>query len=122
MIRIGFGITFLLAATAVLILMLMPATELPDTSRFSDKLIHAAVFSVLSFLLYGTFRGDRIRYGWKILMIFGFSVVYGGLIEYTQQYTGRNSDWYDFLADLIGALITILIAILLRKSIERVLP
>lgn len=122
MIRIGFGITFLLAATAVLILMLMPATELPDTSKFSDKLIHAVIFSILSFLLYGTFRGDHIRYGWKILIIFGFSVVYGGLIEYTQRYTGRNSDWYDFLADLIGALITIFMAILLRKSIEKVLP
>ncbi|NDV68496.1 VanZ family protein [Dysgonomonas sp. 25] len=48
-------------------------------------------------------------------------ILYGGLIELVQHYyfAGRSGDWYDFLADALGAFTAIPFALFFRKLILR---
>lgn len=64
----------------------------------SDKLHHALAFAALAFPL--PFARPRL----VLPVILGVSA-YGGLIEIIQPFFGRNADWGDFLADIIGAVL-----------------
>jgi VanZ family protein len=46
-----------------------------------------------------------------------FSIIYGGIIELIQQYVLllRTGDLYDFLSDIIGAIIGVIIFLLIEK-------
>jgi len=101
----------------------IPAANLIHIPNF-DKLVHFLFFFVLSLLLfYETGKQQnahfpRIRFG---LLILGLGAFYGGLIELLQKYifTYRSADWYDFAADVSGALVAVLIApFFVRKRTE----
>lgn len=64
----------------------------------SDKLHHSLAFAALAFPM------PFARPG--LVLPFIFSVIaYGGLIEVIQPFFGREGDWGDFLADIIGAVL-----------------
>jgi VanZ family protein len=67
-----------------------------------DKIIHIIVFIVFSFLIYKISYKTYI----SIIMSFIFVLSYAIIIEYLQQYTCRNFDVYDYIASIIGVLIT----------------
>lgn len=100
---------------AVLIawLTLRPASGPTLDLTHADKIYHLVAFALLVFpcaLLFT--RG--------LVWLLPSSVVLAGAIEVIQPRVGRSGEWLDFLADIIGLGVGLLVARLLRKSfIER---
>jgi VanZ family protein len=100
----------------VLILLIIPLESKTKESFFSiphfDKAIHFILFMILSFLWkqYLESKSKSIRTG--ILGIVILSISYGVLIEYIQQYTGREFDPADMLANTLG----VLCGVIIKKS------
>lgn len=77
----------------------------PIKSGFAhmDKVAHFGIFFVLSGLVWKGFRPTC----WKIVLLMAF---YGVLVEVVQEnYTQRNGDFWDWLADMAGVLAFFLI-------------
>ncbi|MBN2049159.1 MAG: VanZ family protein [Spirochaetales bacterium] len=92
------------AFTALMIgvLSLLPQTpEAPVTFPGIDKLFHAVSYAVLAFLMTGSLKNRRWSHMACILIA---CVVYGGLLEILQRYTGRTPEGLDLLFDGLGAL------------------
>ena len=105
-------------ALVILIFSSVPSDDIPDFSFWTlisfDKIAHAGMYGLLSFLTMKAclkqFSSRYIRYNAvKVTSISG--IIYGGLIELFQQYalTDRYGDWMDFIADVIGTFVGILI-------------
>lgn len=96
----------------------IPNTELPEFSFWrilsGDKLIHVFLYGVLSFLLVGSSLKQhmyrRIRYNAFLFTLVAASS-YGVLIELYQEFilTDRYGDWADALANLVGAILGLLL-------------
>lgn len=87
---------------------LLPTDELPmPRSMLSqDKLVHALVFAGLALLIW--FATGRRR----PLLSFVSAAALGGLLELAQLLVSyRSADWKDFVADGVGALIVMLVAV-----------
>ena len=92
---IGVVLTLLLGGIiAVLTLAPVSADGVPG----SDKLHHVLGFAALAFPL------PFARQNLALPVVLGVAV-YGGLIELIQPYFGRQAEWGDFLADVVGAVI-----------------
>ncbi len=79
----------------------------------SDKLIHFVLYFVMCVLICAENRRNAF---WNYFAAVIFAVFYGGAIELIQEnLTCRTGDWYDFLADAVGALVGVLIYILTKK-------
>jgi len=92
----------------------IPAANLIHIHNF-DKLVHFLFFFILSLLIvYETGKQQNAHFPRILfsLLILGLGAFYGGLIELLQKYifTYRSADWYDFAADVSGALVAVLIA------------
>lgn len=72
---------------------------------FADKVIHLVIFLVLTFLMYLSY--PKLSAIFLIIIMSG----YGLLIEVLQHSlpTGRSFDWYDWLFDIFGVLIGIVL-------------
>jgi VanZ family protein len=88
--------------------LMMPGEDTPDISfiPFADKFAHAAVFAVWGFLLcwalQRTFH-SLSRLGVGVLSLLAVAI-YGGISEVIQGTVGREADFVDFVADLLGGL------------------
>lgn len=106
----------------ILLLTLMPASDIPDTALSGiphfDKLVHAGIFAVFVVLWYGALfrasalsakKGRRpLRPPTLLAGIILIALVLGLLIEIVQKdwkIIHRDFDWYDWLADAIGAFV-----------------
>lgn len=99
-------------ALAVLVLTLMPASDVPRigwAERLAvDKLVHVVLFGVQGILLALVFSGRR---GWRYmahpyLLALLAAIAFGALVEVLQELMGlgRHADVLDLLADAAGAL------------------
>ena len=109
-----FTFLFICALAAVTVLSLLPdppGTELPFSA--ADKLEHAAAYAVLALLLQMSLgkRRDLRNYIGGSLFLAG----YGLVLEIIQQYTGRNAEAADFIADAAGIALSAGGLILVRK-------
>ena len=83
----------------VLVLSLMPVEQIP-LSDWNDKLQHWLAFITISGLVDAAWPNSH--FNWKKML---FVMVYGGLIEVLQSFTGyREISGADLLADAVGAL------------------
>lgn len=80
-----------------------------------DKIVHMGMYFILSGLLWVEFLrshkvGDSMWRAW--IGAFLCPVLFSGLVEIMQEYctSYRGGDWYDFLANTIGAALASLIA------------
>lgn len=80
-----------------------------------DKIVHMGMYFMLSGLLWVEFlrshkAGDSMWRAW--IGAFLCPVLFSGLVEIMQEYctSYRGGDWYDFLANTIGAALASLIA------------
>ncbi len=101
----------------VLVLMVLPGNELPETDwlhiNYFDKIMHVGVFAFLVFLFCwpfyksGVSKAERKRYFIKIALSVS---IWGLTTELIQKYIviGRSFDLMDWTADSIGALIALL--------------
>lgn len=67
-----------------------------------DKLIHIVLFAIEAALLMFALGSKRLL---TIVSVLGFCIVLGGVLEILQFFfvEGRNGDFWDLLADMLGA-------------------
>ena len=87
----------LFAATVVIVMVLSLSPMEPDAPSLGwDKANHMAAFAMLALL------GCR-AYPLHIGIVLAGLLIYGGLIEVLQSFTGyRRAEWADLLADALG--------------------
>ncbi len=102
-----------LSATFVLTIVIA-VLALSPTQNISlgggDKLNHMAAFAALIFVTSSLYP---VALKWTL----PFAVLFGGLIEIVQPYVGRTRDIEDFVADLAGLAIGMLLGRCLRKRL-----
>lgn len=82
----------------------------------NDKLIHASIYFLLSFLIYFgfcrfNFQSAISRRPLTVAVV--FSVLFGGLMELIQMYLvpGRTGEWMDFVANTTGSMMFVLMLV-----------
>jgi VanZ family protein len=95
-------------------------SHLPDTGGFqvSDKVKHFSAYAFLGMLAYRAFRttfsGRRIFL--SIGAMLAIVAIYGATDEFHQSFVpGRECDFFDWLADMAGALSIALIAYIYNR-------
>ena len=86
-----------------------------------DKLVHLGFFYLLSVLLFYGKITSQHNYSFRSITIFKviiISAIIGGGIELLQWkvFTYRSAEWWDFICDMIGALMGIFSYVLLHQS------
>jgi len=98
-----------LIVTAVLtVAMLWPINQPPPAPDGTDKVVHLIAFAALAFPLARTGR-------FGLIPIFIATSTYGGIIEVLQPSFGRSADMQDWIADIAGVALGILLALLYRR-------
>jgi len=92
-----------LYALLILVVSSVPGSDLPqEVALVSDKLLHFGEYLMLGLL--GGWAYLRYKPS-LLLLLLGFGLVFSGLDEYWQSHvSGRDSDFFDFLADVAGYL------------------
>ena len=115
-------------ALFILVLCGMPGKSIPHNSFLDllqvDKLIHAAIFFIFSYLLLNwvtRYPGDWCLSRWTIIAVMVFSISYGGLMEVMQatMFEDRSADLIDFIANSIGAVSGALLFKKINRSFSR---
>ena len=99
----------------------MPGKDIPHISFLEllqfDKLVHASVFFILTFLLVKAYKKPEASIkvqNHPFTIAASLAIAYGGLLEILQGlvFIDRTADVFDFIANSIGALLAVL---LIRK-------
>ena len=90
----------------------VPMSILPF--EHSDKIGHCAMYALLSFTLLLNHKRNHTQSSIAIISTIVFPILYGGAIELLQGLPtiARSCDWIDWMADIIGAIIGFLLAVL----------
>lgn len=115
-----FHIAFILFCAAIFVESSFPSDSYPELDfEFSDKLIHIGIFFVLAFSAYLSFiHQEKYSLLNKKAYLFAviFTVIYGASDELHQFFVpGRSCDFFDWIADVIGAILAVFAIILLKK-------
>ncbi|HMP73980.1 MAG TPA: VanZ family protein [Kiritimatiellia bacterium] len=102
----------------------------PEEHRLSlpflhaDKIVHAIVFGILSLLLwFAIWKTSMMTLPACILWAFSLAALYGILDEVHQSFVpGRDATFGDVLADIIGAILFLLLAPALSRRFPRSSP
>jgi VanZ family protein len=103
----------------VMVLCLMPAKDLPETSLAKipnfDKLVHFGMYFIFAVLLFRPYKTIKIPVLTCTLLT---SLIAGGMIEVLQYAVTdcRSADWRDFAADFAGAVAGLVFYNLLIKD------
>ncbi len=97
-----------LIAFAISALTLMPVTAPDLIGRGSDKLYHVIAFAALTFPV--AFLHPR-----RALTMLVCAVLFGAAIELIQPSVGRSGSFWDFLADVIGAVLGLVVGRILSQ-------
>lgn len=82
-----------------------------------DKLVHFTLYGVLAGLAGGALtRHGSTTTARNLLGVLLLAVAFGLADEATQPYTGRDFDWWDWLADSLGAATGVLTLSAWRRS------
>ena len=98
----------LIVTTVLTVAMLWPINQPPPTPDGTDKLVHLIAFAALAFPLARTGR-------FGLVPVFVGASVFGGLIELIQPSFGRSADMQDWIADIVGVGLGIMLALLYRR-------
>lgn len=102
-----------LIVTAVLtVAMLWPINQPPPAPDGSDKVVHLIAFAALAFPLARTGR-------FGLIPVFVGASAFGGIIELIQPYVGRSAEMQDWIADIVGVALGIILAQLYRRFRKR---
>lgn len=88
--------------------MLWPIYEPSTAPDGTDKLVHLVAFAALAFPLARTGRVGLIP-------VFVGASAFGGLIEVLQPSFGRSADMQDWIADIVGVALGMILALLYRR-------
>lgn len=118
--QITFGILLFLWFIASVITSIIPSENIPIDYIFGhDKLLHAIKFIIFSVILYNFLHYVNWSYTQKLF--FYIPLQFYPFIDEALQINvkGRTYSAYDVLANYIGVLVGILIALLIRKFIHK---
>ena len=101
----------LVTLLAITILSLHPLDQLPEAPG-SDKTHHLIAYMILAYPT--SLRKPKRWQG--IIVIFA---LYSGLIEIIQPHVNRYGEWMDFLANISGLLLGIILAFSTKKFAKR---
>ena len=98
----------LIVTTVITVAMLWPINQPPPAPDCTDKIVHLIAFAALAFPLA---RTGRIG----LVPVFIGASTFGGLIELIQPTFGRSADMQDWIADISGVVLGIVLALLYRR-------
>ena len=98
----------LILTTILTVAMLWPIQQPHPAPGGTDKIVHLIAFAALAFPLA---RTGRIG----LVPVFVGASVFGGLIELIQPSFGRSTDMQDWIADIAGVGLGIILALLYRR-------
>lgn len=112
----------LVAAVIFYLCCLKTSDDLPDISwPYADKVVHFLMYFGLSGVAsFWYIYGEKGRVIVLKLVAFAFvlPLLYGGFIEIIQEYYfGRSGDWLDLLADALGSLSVLPLALIYRRKL-----
>ena len=108
--KVGFWLTLIVLTYLFLV---PPQYLVPDIFDWWDKLQHSLAFGVLTFLGLLAYCTNQIKVRRMVLAL----VSYGALIEILQSVSGwRYGEFRDWLADLLGIFIAVVIFRFLRNN------
>ena len=104
----------ILWAIFIFVLTVFPTDHIPEDPGWdisADKLVHFALFCILTLLLfYGRSLSTKSIIKPQIASLLAFSALFGLLMEVVQLYIPyRSFSWLDFIADSLGVVVGYLI-------------
>jgi len=106
-------------AVLIFIASSIPSDVIPPTEFFQmDKLLHAGVFGVFCGLFYRflVIKAEPMDDRRALLVSIFVTALYGASDEFHQFFVpGRAVDFYDWLADVIGAVVCVLIILTVKR-------
>jgi len=106
-------------STAALIFWLSHQPDLPEPpGLYSDKVAHLLEYGFFTLtLVVGTTRGfaPALRRTTRVVAALAIAVLYGISDEFHQSFTGRDPSAFDWLADVVGALLMALLIVALWR-------
>ncbi len=109
-----YHISLLLYCIAIFILSSIPGDNFPDVEiEFSDKIVHLVVYAILFCLFFYSLKNQSKYVRLRELALeysFAFTIFFGLTDEFHQYFVPyRSSEFYDWAADITGALTMYLI-------------
>jgi VanZ family protein len=106
--RVGIVLS-VLALVILTVLLLLPSDKTPQTGTVSDKVLHAVGYFGLCL---------PVLLVWPAIWrwVLALAALHGGMIEIIQPSVGRSAEFADFLANLFGAGLAVLVALWLNRS------
>ena len=98
----------LIVMAVLTVAMLWPINQPPPGPDGSDKIVHLIAFAALAFPLARTGR-------FGLIPVFVGASTFGGVIEVVQPSFGRSADMQDWIADIAGVGLGIVLALLYRR-------
>ncbi|WP_438992317.1 VanZ family protein [Lentibacter sp.] len=100
-----------LIAVALAVAMLTPLDVPQSVPSYTDKLVHLAAFGLL---VLPAALSRRVPLSLLFVGLFIGAAAFGGVIELIQPHFGRSADINDWLADMAGAALGLLLALGIR--------
>ena len=109
---------------AIWVVCMIPIPETPlDGVAFIDKWTHFVMYGTLVAVIMAEYGHRKSAICWRRLLIGGLllPIIMGGLVELAQAYLTngvRSGDWYDFVANTVGAALGAVIGIPLALALS----
>ena len=103
-----YGMSIVRSLVILYLSILRSVPEIPEIQFLgADKLAHALMYFALSAVVCYELYRQRYDFSDRKMRLWGliYPIAYGGLIELLQEYCfpPRTGDWFDWLADAVGA-------------------
>ena len=113
--------SWLLTTIVSVVIVVLSTIPIPEEAPLADvplidKWVHFLMYGGLSMVMWmdGVRSLRKLLPAWFFLLTFAYPILLGGLLELVQAYwtTCRSGDWWDFVADSIGAVLGTVVAII----------
>jgi len=98
----------LLVWTGALVATHIPASKIPPVGA-SDKLLHVLGYFLLASIFWLTLKGYDVKRFMRLACVLSGLMAYGVFDELTQPIFNRRASIYDWLADVAGTIIAVII-------------
>ncbi len=108
----------LLWAAFILVLTSLPGSAVPDVGNVpsgTDKVVHATIYAVLGWLSVRAFDPTRLNCAKCAIVVAGIALFAAAGEWYQLLIPGREPDVWDWVADLIGAVLGVTMGVLTRR-------
>jgi VanZ family protein len=121
--QLKYHIPFILFCLAIFIESSISSDSFPNLKfELSDKLIHLVIYFILFMTAYYSFSNQnkfKLFFDYPLITSLIFTSLFGASDEFHQYFVpGRTCDFYDWVADVIGAVLAIVILLLYKKSLS----